>query len=271
MYMAANRYGYDYTCLNGTRPDAEYCPIAEVPFRGVNCTDAAGHERPYADIMAQLGQQNHSSPLRWDTSTQSPYFNYIAADGHTVHQQWYDSPDSLGMKYRLAADKGLQGVGFYATPMLDPFGNATSPPNPRGPAEAAEMWTAVRSNFLLNTTSSNGSGAATSQLEQVDGWTPVRQTPQQEELMAKLEPKAAAASETATPAVLELLGSSDFKAGLESCCPSIAQHSPAELLALLEAEVAVAELTHNFAPVNSPHTWENDIRYGNGLSPTLSC
>jgi di-N-acetylchitobiase len=62
--------------------------------------------------MAQLGQQNHSSPLRWDTSTQSPYFNYIAADGHTVHQQWYDSPDSLGMKYRLAADKGLQGVGF---------------------------------------------------------------------------------------------------------------------------------------------------------------
>jgi di-N-acetylchitobiase len=35
-------YGYIYTCLSPL-PN-ERCPIAEVPFRGVNCSDAAGYE-----------------------------------------------------------------------------------------------------------------------------------------------------------------------------------------------------------------------------------
>jgi di-N-acetylchitobiase len=142
-------YGYDYPCLVGTRPDALFCPIAEVPFRGVNCSDAAGRERPYAAIMAQIGQGNMSSPLRWDDSTQSPFFNYIGADG-TVHQQWFDSPESLGLKYALASERRLKGVGFYATPMLDPFGNATRPPNSLGAAQTAAMWASVRHNFAIN-------------------------------------------------------------------------------------------------------------------------
>ena len=86
-----DRYGYSYPCLPGTAADAEFCPIAEVPFRGVNCTDAAGHERPYAAIMAQLSQGNRTTDIRWDTSTQSPYFNYKGADG-SIHQQWFDNP-----------------------------------------------------------------------------------------------------------------------------------------------------------------------------------
>jgi di-N-acetylchitobiase len=32
-------YGYRYQCSPGTAPDAVYCPIRKVPFRGVNCSD----------------------------------------------------------------------------------------------------------------------------------------------------------------------------------------------------------------------------------------
>ncbi len=38
------RYGYEYACEPGTAPTARYCPIPFVPFRGVNCSDAAGTE-----------------------------------------------------------------------------------------------------------------------------------------------------------------------------------------------------------------------------------
>ena len=38
------RYGYEYVCEPGTAPTARYCPIPFVPFRGVNCSDAAGTE-----------------------------------------------------------------------------------------------------------------------------------------------------------------------------------------------------------------------------------
>lgn len=33
-------YGYDYTCINPTNETV--CPIQHIPFRGVNCSDAAG-------------------------------------------------------------------------------------------------------------------------------------------------------------------------------------------------------------------------------------
>ena len=37
-------YGYDYPCLSLT--DDSVCIIPKVPFRGVNCSDAAGTQRP---------------------------------------------------------------------------------------------------------------------------------------------------------------------------------------------------------------------------------
>ena len=46
-------YGYSYPCLPGTAPDARFCPIKEVPFRGVNCSDAAGSEMGFSKIMVR--------------------------------------------------------------------------------------------------------------------------------------------------------------------------------------------------------------------------
>jgi len=64
-------YGYDYNCTS-TGPEQK-CYIAKVPFRGVNCSDAAGRQLPYnqiSDIVAKYGSN-------WDQHSQSQfaYFN----------------------------------------------------------------------------------------------------------------------------------------------------------------------------------------------------
>ena len=102
--------------------------------------------------MAQLHTGNVSKTgVRWDDSTQSPYFNYISHDNTTVHQQWFETPESLGLKYAAAKRLQVQGVGFYSTPMLDPHGNKTEglPRNPDGPLQTKAMWAAVRASFLV--------------------------------------------------------------------------------------------------------------------------
>ena len=41
------RYGYDYPCTDQMESEgSQYCPIPLVPFRGVNCSDAAGPAHP---------------------------------------------------------------------------------------------------------------------------------------------------------------------------------------------------------------------------------
>ena len=42
--------GYDYPCIGDMGLDDTYCPIKEVPFRGVNCSDAAGSEVGFAEV-----------------------------------------------------------------------------------------------------------------------------------------------------------------------------------------------------------------------------
>ena len=44
-------YGYDYKCTQPLSPDGGHCIIEEVPFRGVNCSDAAGIQVPYGEIV----------------------------------------------------------------------------------------------------------------------------------------------------------------------------------------------------------------------------
>jgi len=63
------RYGYDYPCVAlpgalAVANDAQVCSIPSVPFRGVSCSDAAGAERGYGDIMGQLAAGGNSSQVR---------------------------------------------------------------------------------------------------------------------------------------------------------------------------------------------------------------
>ena len=50
------RYGYDYPCrVNAAGqpmgPEDDLCPLAEVPFQGAPCSDAAGSQKDYREIM----------------------------------------------------------------------------------------------------------------------------------------------------------------------------------------------------------------------------
>jgi len=110
-------YGYDYPCLSHSigvsiNSSYEFCSIASVPFRGAPCSDAAGTEVCYSDLMPLLASPSVIGGRRWDNNTMSPYFNYAATDG-LVHQVWFDDPQSLKFKIKALAGLGIGGVGVW--------------------------------------------------------------------------------------------------------------------------------------------------------------
>lgn len=126
-------YGYNYNCIQLTSNNT--CYIEEVPFRGVNCSDAAGSQLPYVNIMSIL---NTSTTGRiWDSNTASPYFNFIDSSSGNTHQMWYDDPESLGLKYQYAVDNDLRGVGMWTANFLD------YTDTPEGEKQRSEMWGAL--------------------------------------------------------------------------------------------------------------------------------
>eukprot|EP00882_Tetradesmus_deserticola_P018438 GHRQ01019805.1.p1 GENE.GHRQ01019805.1~~GHRQ01019805.1.p1 ORF type:complete len:197 (+),score=76.88 GHRQ01019805.1:1-591(+) len=116
-------YGYDYPCqgADASTPaaaDLEFCRLQPVAFQDVSCSDAAGAQRCYYEVMALLQHQRNTTKVRWEAMQASPYFNYRAQDG-SIHQVWYDDPASLALKYQVAADHGLKGIGFWNLDCLD--------------------------------------------------------------------------------------------------------------------------------------------------------
>lgn len=103
---------------------SRYCPIAQVPFRGAPCSDAAGREFNFGDLFARVHAGNTTTGRQWDALLQSPWYNYKASDG-TVHQVWYDDPESLTIKLAGAKAAGLGGVGVWTFDALDY--NSTDP------------------------------------------------------------------------------------------------------------------------------------------------
>ena len=131
-------YGYDYPCLSVSADDI--CTIPEVPFRGVNCSDAAGSQLAYSELCTLL--PSSTSGRVWNASLQSPYFDYVAADGRK-HQVWYDDPQSLTLKYQFARSIGMKGLAFWNVDTLDYSGS------PASKALTDAMWEAL-SAFLGN-------------------------------------------------------------------------------------------------------------------------
>lgn len=149
LIMGTPWYGYQYPCIN-SGPEDDVCQIQLVPFRGVNCSDAAGTEISFSDIM-NLFDRGLCPPgigtsckvttgLLWDESTQSPYFNWVT-DGTQLRQMWFDNAESSALKYALAGKLGLGGVGPYCWDFLDATGKITG--NPAAPAQAKAMWQAL--------------------------------------------------------------------------------------------------------------------------------
>ena len=135
-------YGYHYPCLEGTALSDRYCPIKSVPFRGVNCSDAAGNELDFSLIRNLFHSSNlTTSPVRRDTNMRAPFFNAMSTKVKgNVDQYWYDDAEDLRYKYAWARANNLGGVGPYCLNML--AANTI-------PEEAVEVWSSLDEYIVL--------------------------------------------------------------------------------------------------------------------------
>ena len=135
-------YGYNYTCdmTKMESKQSKFCPIPFETFWGVNCSDAAGNERNYAQLNELIDRKMNITEIRWDDSMRAPYFNY--GNEEQVYQVWFDDPSSLTLKYQYAKAMGLRGVGPYTFAQL----RHTDSDNERIRAQA--MWTAFDTFFV---------------------------------------------------------------------------------------------------------------------------
>ncbi|XP_071490541.1 di-N-acetylchitobiase-like [Diadema antillarum] len=115
MVLGVPWYGYNYPCLNLS--DTDVCSIKRVPFRGVNCSDAAGTQKDYSMITKLLA--DNSTGRKWSKDYQAPYFDYKNSQTGLMTQVWYDDPESLQLRYNYAKKLGLLGVGPWHGDALD--------------------------------------------------------------------------------------------------------------------------------------------------------
>lgn len=105
----------EYAPLAATMPEKL---ILGVPYFGGHWTTE--NAQPNAAVVAWQGStrfredsvtvQQHGR--QWDPVSQTPWISWMS-DGD-VHQVWYDDRESLGLKWQLAQDHDLQGVGMWA-------------------------------------------------------------------------------------------------------------------------------------------------------------
>ena len=103
----------------------------------MNCSDAAGTEIPFSAAQSLLRSPVATTQRLFDASTATPFFNYRNAHDGTVHQVWFDDAESSAVKYHVAQQFGVRGVGPYRFDQLD---YASAPAKPATDA----MWAALR-------------------------------------------------------------------------------------------------------------------------------
>ena len=136
-------YGYRYECVAGTSATATTCPIPQVPFRGINCSDAAGSEVGLSDILSRLPKS--TTGRRWDDYQAAPYFNTV--EGGATVQYWYDDVQSLTPKYaRARARPPRRRPLFFPRTTdqkmfdaFDAFLKGAAPPAPRAAVFRADV------------------------------------------------------------------------------------------------------------------------------------
>ncbi|XP_014785201.1 di-N-acetylchitobiase [Octopus bimaculoides] len=113
-------YGYHYPCV--ALSENNVCKIKMVPFRGMNCSDAAGKQLRFSDIV-EIYLKKSLTGRQWDTASKTPYFTY-QENHNSSYQVWYDDAESLGLKYKLVQDLNLHGVGMWNVDCVD-YDNST--------------------------------------------------------------------------------------------------------------------------------------------------
>ncbi|XP_046328273.2 di-N-acetylchitobiase-like [Haliotis rufescens] len=117
-------YGYKYACYNVTQDGR--CSVN----RGIKV-----RSYKFKDII-ELQKQTHSV-RSWDTNARSPYFTYKDPASNIQYQVWYDDVQSLSLKYMVASQYNLRGVGAWYADCLD-YTDAAEPNRLR-----LAMWNAM--------------------------------------------------------------------------------------------------------------------------------
>ena len=147
-------FGHNWPCKNATNvttgeenawhgiPVCIPLPIPPGPYRNRSAHpphDVPGYhwEIGYGEALDLLDQFGPTFGPVWDQSTGSNVFEYIDRRTGTRHQVWYESPQSLQVKYGAYAKVGVLGVGMW-------IGSDFHRGNPaKSKAAAAAMWAAV--------------------------------------------------------------------------------------------------------------------------------
>ncbi|CAF1246887.1 unnamed protein product [Rotaria sordida] len=136
-------YCYDYKCLSFYTNMT--CVIEHVPFRGAPCSDAAGVQQDYR-YCRQLLRLNSTTGRLIDNRTGEVFFNYINKQDGYIHQVWMDDPETLLIKYDLANDRQLFGIGMWNVDCLDYSANATK----EAQQDTIDMWNAMKRFHIVD-------------------------------------------------------------------------------------------------------------------------
>jgi hypothetical protein len=96
-------YGYNWL-VDGKEAEAERIPGDDVLGYSISQT--------YEYVMDT--KLEHDPEVLWDEEAQVPYFTYISTEKGTTRQVYYENKDSLRLKYQLAKDNNLAGIGIWA-------------------------------------------------------------------------------------------------------------------------------------------------------------
>jgi spore germination protein YaaH len=103
-----------YQAVTETQPQKL---ILGIPYYGNHWITESSD--PQSAVISHVGSvtfataqaQSQTYGLLWDDNSQTPWYRYF--DGTNWHQIWFDNADSLRLKYQLAQEARLQGVGMW--------------------------------------------------------------------------------------------------------------------------------------------------------------
>jgi Di-N-acetylchitobiase len=108
------------------------------PADGAPCSGMVGDQHDYS-VCRELLHFNSTTGRIFDNRTTSAFFNYKhSKTGHT-HQVWMDDPETLLLKYDLANNFQLRGIGSWNADSLDYSVNASSDVQ----RDTHDMWNAM--------------------------------------------------------------------------------------------------------------------------------
>ncbi|KAH9510129.1 hypothetical protein Btru_043524 [Bulinus truncatus] len=123
-------YGYIYVC---SRLVGDICHLSSTRAEQVD----------YNSISAIL--ETMPDTYKWNSVSETPYFSYTDLKTNISYQVQFDDVTSLQIKYELAADLGLRGVGMWTVDFLD------YTDSDRGKRMRAAMFGALPSQSKLST------------------------------------------------------------------------------------------------------------------------